>query len=239
MSEPEEAHSEGAPEWMVSYADMITILMSFFVVMFSMAGSKNPKKEDPVMMSLRRQFGRFVGVPATTFLPNPSSLPQKNGQKPTAAVHDSKTAGLVGDHKHVATVRAGDQHALGGVLFFKGQAVELSADQHRELQEIGRQLAGKPQKIEVRGHTGNRAVQPDGLVGDNWDLAYQRCHAAAAYLVSLGISPARIRFGVSAQYDPAYTGLDPVEIQKNNRVEIFMLNEFTEDWHGDKASAGR
>ena len=46
MIEAEEPHGEGAPEWMVSYADMITILMSFFVVMFSMAGTKNTKKED-------------------------------------------------------------------------------------------------------------------------------------------------------------------------------------------------
>ena len=75
MSEPAEEHaSEGAPEWMVSYADMITILMSFFVVMFSMAGTKDAKKEDPVMMSLRRQFGRFVGVPSRQYVPSSSLL---------------------------------------------------------------------------------------------------------------------------------------------------------------------
>jgi flagellar motor protein MotB len=39
---------EGAPEWMVSYADMITIMMAFFVVMYAMAPKKDQeKKESP------------------------------------------------------------------------------------------------------------------------------------------------------------------------------------------------
>ena len=59
---PEESASEGAPEWMVSYADMITILMSFFAVMFSMAMSKEREKNVPMMKSLQRQFG---AVPTT------------------------------------------------------------------------------------------------------------------------------------------------------------------------------
>ena len=49
---------EGLAEWIMSYADMITILMAFFVVMYSMAGDKkeNPKVE-AVMGSLRNWLG--------------------------------------------------------------------------------------------------------------------------------------------------------------------------------------
>jgi chemotaxis protein MotB len=53
----EEPASEGAPEWLVTYADMITILMSFFAVMFSLAMSKHAKKDGPLIKSLQRQFG--------------------------------------------------------------------------------------------------------------------------------------------------------------------------------------
>lgn len=231
MSEPEESHGEGAPEWMVSYADMITILMSFFVVMFSMAGSKNAKKEDPVMVSLRRQFGRFVGVPAT-FLPPSQSSPKNSGSKPSPAGHESKAVGLPGDHSHVVTIRSGDQRTIGGVIYFKGRTTDLSDEQRRQLQEVAKDLAGKPQKIEIRGHTGNRPFPPDGKINDNWDVAYRRCHKTMDYLVLLGLDPARFRMGVSAQYEPVYGGRDPIELEKNSRVEIFMLNEFTEDLRG-------
>ena len=52
------------------------------------------------------------------------------------------------------------------------------------------------------------------------------------YLVSLGIDPARIRIGVSAQFEPVYAGSDPALLEKNSRVEVFMLNEFTQDMRG-------
>src|SRR5208282_4385038 len=57
---------EGLPEWIMSYADMITILMAFFVVMYSMAGApKDKKKEEAVMHALREQFGpKFPGLAA-------------------------------------------------------------------------------------------------------------------------------------------------------------------------------
>ncbi|MBI3461794.1 MAG: hypothetical protein HY000_01870, partial [Planctomycetes bacterium] len=52
---------EGLPEWIMSYADMITILMAFFVVMFSAAGKTDDVKIKAVMHSLRVWLGDFDG----------------------------------------------------------------------------------------------------------------------------------------------------------------------------------
>ncbi len=49
------------------------------------------------------------------------------------------------------------------------------------------------------------------------------------YLISQGVDPRRIRIGVAAQFEPLYTGHDPRLLEKNNRVEVFMLNEYMED----------
>jgi chemotaxis protein MotB len=225
----EEAHGEGAPEWMVSYADMITILMSFFVVMFSMAGSKDPKKEEPVIMSLRRQFGRFVGLPASQYIPAGSPLAEKTAGMRSTPHKDTRNRGLVGDHSRVNTVRSGDQPTIGGVLYFDDGVTQLSAEQQRQLQLTFKDLSGKPQKVEVRGHTLTRSQANNPAIRDNWDLAYQRCYNTMKYLVALGLDPRRIRLGVSAQYEPIYTGRDPLLLEKNSRVEVFMLNEFADE----------
>jgi chemotaxis protein MotB len=230
MSSPAEDHPhEGAPEWMVSYADMITILMSFFVVMFSMAGQKDGKKEEPVMQSLRRQFGRFVGLPASQFVPRDSAVSNKAVAVKMLPQKETKNRGLVGDHTRVSTIRPGDQATIGGVIYFAPGQVDLDKEQKKQLETTANDLGGKPQKIEIRGHTFNRAQSPDGKPQDNWDLAYQRCHKTMQYLVSQGIDARRIRFGVAAQFEPLYIGHDQNLTERNNRVEVFMLNEYMED----------
>jgi chemotaxis protein MotB len=222
----EEQASEGAPEWMVSYADMITILMSFFVVMFSMAGTKDPKKEDPVMNSLRKQFGRYVGM---TSIHTVSGLPMGKaaGHHPLPQ-HETHTRGLVGDNLRVSTVRVGDQPTIGGSIYFDNAKTDLSDEQKRQLDLLAKDLNGKPQKLEVRGHTVCRPQGADAKYRDNWDLAYERCHKTMEYLISVGLDPRRIRIGVSAQYEPLYTGRDPLLLERNNRVEVFMIGEFAD-----------
>lgn len=234
---PEEHSSEGAPEWMVSYADMITILMAFFVVMFSMAGTKDAKKEDPVMSSLRRQFGRFVGMPTSQYVPSSSALTAKAvAMKPTQQ-KEARNRGLAGDFPRVATIRPGDQATIGGVIYFDAGKTDLNDEQKRQLQTTAGDLAGKPQKIEIRGHTLARSPGADGKPRDNWDVAYERCHKTMQYLISLGIDPRRIRIGVAAQFEPVYGGRDPLLLEKNNRVEVFMLNEFSSDAGGQDGDA--
>ena len=77
----EEAKSGGAPEWMVTYSDMVTLLLTFFVMLLAMASFESPGRVDKVIESLRRAFG--VGG----YSPNPEKA-QKN---PSAHTSDSKT----------------------------------------------------------------------------------------------------------------------------------------------------
>ncbi len=56
-SKPEEK-PDGAPEWMVSFADMITIMMSFFVIMFALASGEAAKAKQQQQASSRRPSTR-------------------------------------------------------------------------------------------------------------------------------------------------------------------------------------
>ena len=81
MLSDHEEKPEGAPEWMVSFADMITILMAFFVVMFSIASGdsnndKRTKQQETVLESLQSRFGpKWKPFMTWNVMPGNSNLP--------------------------------------------------------------------------------------------------------------------------------------------------------------------
>ncbi len=224
---------EGLPEWIMSYADMITILMAFFVVMYSMAGApKDTKKEEAVFRSLREQFGpKWPGVAAIgsgAFVGKNSILAKLLATG--SAKSNKKTGGSdmrapLGDHPRVHTLRPGDQAVIGGILYFPESGSELAKEHLKQLQVANEEISGKSLTIEIRGHTSRRPVPKGSPYRDNWDLAYARCRHTMEQLVALGIDPKRIRMSVAADNEPLSGRVDPLARSQNSRVEVFMLNE--------------
>ena len=221
----------------MSYADMITILMAFFVVMYSMAGTRDEVKEQAVMKSLRHQFGAvlpgiptlgpggFINVnsPLASLSPSGDSKRRAKGNRGTPGRQSQ------GDHPRVHTLKPGQQAAVGGVIVFPEGSIAIEAEQRKQLQIAAEELGGKPQKIEIRGHTSGRPVPRGSQFRDHWDLAYARCHVAMQQLVKLGIDPKRIRLGVAADNEPLLPDGDVAARTQTSRVEIFMLNEVVAD----------
>jgi chemotaxis protein MotB len=116
------------------------------------------------------------------------------------------------------------------VLHFPEGSADLTPEAQRQLVSIAQQIAGKPQKIEIRGHTTNRPLPADSPYRDHWELAFARCRATLEYLVGLGLEPRRMRLTSAANYEPMHTGSDMVELAKNARVEVFLLGETVEDY---------
>lgn len=220
---------EGLPEWIMSYADMITILMAFFVVMYSMAGAKDKVKEEAVMKSLHRRFGPFASMPPGTLVPKDSPLAHEGGLGEQSGVEDEKGAhGGVSRRKaeRVAVSLPGDRVALGGILYFDPGADELSDADKQKLKNISLDLAGKPQRIEIRAHATGRPLPPDSPFRDHRDLAYARCRKVMDELIAFGIDPDRIRMGVASRESRASMVVDPRAANSDSVVEVFMLDEF-------------
>lgn len=221
MAAPEEHHEEGAPEWMVSFADMVTILMAFFVVMYSMGGQKDEKKEEAVMTSLRQHLGRYPGVPAGRLVPRNSKLLK------LAALPDETGKKIRGkQNSNIPPQQPGEPLALGGYLYFDAVTESLPEEGQRQIALAAEILSGKPQRIEVRGYTTRRPLPQDSAFADHWELAYARCRQTMQELIKLGIEPNRIRLGIAAQQATSAKATDPRLLVKQCRVEIFMLNEF-------------
>lgn len=203
-----EEKPEGAPEWMVSYADMITILMSFFVVMFSIASGdsnsgKRSKQQQVVIESLQYRFGpKWKPFMSWSIMPGNSFLPGGGkglGSKaPVPAVGDPGGTMLV-KKKERARIRVpgeGDTIAIGGLVRFQPGNATLAANQDDAIQRITGELRGKPQIVEIVATATRSPLPPGCSFRDRWEVGYARCRATAALLAAASIEPERFRLSV-------------------------------------------
>jgi chemotaxis protein MotB len=154
-------------------------------------------------------------------------------------VKRTKGRPTAGERPRSETQRQGKQAAIGGVLYFADGATQLTKAHEKQVQHAVEEIAGKPQRIEVRGHTARRPLTASGPPRDNWDLAYARCRTTMDQLVKGGIDPRRIRLGVAADNEPLNGGEDALSLSQSARVEIFLLDEFVDREEVEQAAPPR
>jgi chemotaxis protein MotB len=239
MAIEEDSDKAGAPEWLLTYGDMMSLLLTFFIMLAGMSSIKQVEKYQAIADSMRRQFGHeatvFSAVPGdVTFLNSPFRFLASLGRAKRKDTADGGTyaKAIAGDNPFVQTIRPGKDSIVGGVIYFPEDSAELTEDNKRSLRAIIPQIIGKPQKIEIRGHTSRRPVDADGIVRDHWDLAYQRCYNTMQYLIEQGIERERIRLGAAAANEPLDSGIDPELRKRNARVEVLLWDERIDDLNG-------
>lgn len=237
----EEEPDPGIPEWVVTFGDMMSLLLTFFIMLVSMSEMKQEEKFQAMAESMHEQFGHdrsLASLIPGNIRPRNSALEHiasmGRAKKKDTANGGQKKKSVTGENEQVQIVRPGDDSSIGGVVYFDESATELTEENKRDLQLIIRQIAGKPQKIEIRGHTSRRPVQPDSDLRDHWDLAYARCRSTMEFLIEQGIDPARIRLGPAAAGEPLYNGVDPDRLKRNSRIQILMWDERVQDLESAK-----
>ncbi len=274
---PRPSSEGGAPEYMVSYADMITIMMAFFVVLYATTSGigKDDRGHDAaakatqegklsggsgegtsgrqgygtgrqdaatgqpaapaeqwqrIVESLNNRFGPgwtisncWTGGPGTVR----GSLADERPQQTTTHRGGLFARGLPGGNRQgIVTTDPGDDFAHSGWIFFDEGSATLTAEQEHKLATLAKELAGKLQKVEIRGHTSKRPLPSGGAYRDHLDLAYARCRAVQQCLVAHGIDARRLRLAVAGENEPVEARDDPVRQQRNSRVEVRLLNEW-------------
>ncbi|MCA9143476.1 MAG: OmpA family protein [Planctomycetales bacterium] len=236
----EEEDVMGIPEWVVTFGDMMSLLLTFFIMLVSLSEMKEEEKYQALVESMKQQFGHTKAQ--TSLIPG-DLRPRNSALSKIATMGRAKRLDTMqggdkvqaptGDHPRVIIVRPGTKTGIGTVIYFDEAAADLS-DEHRViLSQQGDVMQGKSQKIEVRGHTSHKPVTSGSGLRDNWDLAYQRSRNVMQYLIQdLNIDARRIRMSVAGPYEPAHIGTDDKKLRQNPRVEVYMLDEVISDTVG-------
>jgi len=236
----DEDQGAGVPEWVVTFGDMMSLLLTFFIMLVSLSEIKEKEKFQALVESLQRQFGyrdSQVSITPGNVRPRNSNLRRLAtlGRARRFDTHrgGDRVSAPVGDYPQVRIVRPGSRTTVGTAITFEEGQTILTAAQQEILKKQAIEFGGKPQKIEIRGHTALRPLA--GGAGDNFDLAYQRCRIVEQFLVDQGIERRRLRMSVAGPNEPIHSGADPLQLTQNPRVEVFALEEYVEDLLGEGA----
>jgi len=212
---------KGGGAWKVAYADFVTAMMAFFLVMW-LVGQKEGVKEavaeyfrdppDPFAIFDEANKSRKPGPEKDErpeHQPQPD-LPPEDAKKPRAVRFETS-----------------DRSNIGTVIFFDEFSATPTEESRQQIKDLAPLLAGKPQTIEVRGHASRRPLPEGSEYKDAWQLCYARCIAVMKLLEEAGIPAKRIRLAQSAGYEPLATDVNDELQNKNPRVEVYLLNDIS------------
>lgn len=229
----EEPEEPGIPEWVVTFGDMMSLLLTFFIMLVSLSEVKEEKVYQAMVDSMRQQFG---------YRKTPKSLTPGESRPRTSAYAILSTTGRakkqdtarggvpekapVGEQRHVRIIRPGQLTAIGSVIFFDLGSEKISPAASRVLSAAAQQLRGKPQKIEIRGHASAEYAARTSGTEDEVGLAFRRAARVRRFLIEReGIAPVRFRVSSAADSEPMNRNGASGEIAPNARVEVFLLDE--------------
>lgn len=205
--------------WLVSYADFITLLFAFFVVLFA-TGQSDKRKKAELAESIQSAFsemGIFEShVKAQSRSPASESLPmtrrrlmevaQPEIAKGVIAVHDSP-GGLV-----ISLQEAG---------FFESGAASIRSSALPVLDRIAALLPDVPLRVE--GHTDNIPIHT-AQFASNWELSSSRASSIARLLLEHDNVHAReLSVAGYAEFHPAADNSTTEGRARNRRVDIVLL----------------
>jgi chemotaxis protein MotB len=237
--------SGGGGAWKVAYADFVTAMMAFFLVMWITSQGQDVKQaiagyfQDPWGTSSELQAPASL-LPSEMHgdaqsLTMPEKLP--HGKKPGIADSDEKNADARAQsrwaqNRKVHFIQDTDHTSPALVLQFDETSAELSPQSIEQLKRLLPVLVGKQNRVEVRGHTTRRPLPADSPYRDLWQLCYARTAETMKYLEKHGVEPERIRLSQAGAYEPITNRIESAWQKQNSRVEIFLLSELADDLPG-------
>jgi chemotaxis protein MotB len=230
---------ENAERWLLTYADLITLLMVFFVVLYSMSSADSSKWQE-VSAALQAAFnvdvlqgrsttsisdggGSSLAPPPVDTLINDTEVPQvarlNNKIAEVLATITNQTPDVsVGIDSEGIVIRLS-----GSYLFDSGRA-ELKPNSMALLDAIATELRPLDNEIRIDGHTDSTPIE-SARYPTNWELSVARALAVTRHLSeSDGVQASHLTAAGYGEFRPLVPNDNREDRAKNRRVEIHLLS---------------
>ncbi len=220
----------GMMRWLLTYSDLITLMMAFFVIMYAMSKA-DVAKFNALKSSLAVAF-RTDGSASSLIYNQQGTQPVEQAisvdsrrdaedfqdiiRKVQASIQDQRQVAFIVDERGL-TVRF-----LDNILFDSGSA-GLRAEGHAMLDAVGMALKNSTRYVRVEGHADNLPINTVQFPS-NWELSAARSIAVTRYLVDKhGADPRRLSSLGYGEFRPLYPNTTDENRAKNRRVDIVIL----------------
>ncbi len=230
------------PEWLAAFGDLMSLLLTFFVLLLSMS-SMDAKKIQEAIGSLagalsvleggtRMELSREkIELSTTQEMQLNKSKTKDNGtMQQLGQIVSEVNEILKSTGSPNITLEEAEKGFLlrlpSSLLFAPGDARIVNDDAILFLKRIALIIKKLPKNVMINaiGYTDNTPPPPNSPYKDNWELSTARGVAVVKELIRDGVDPKRLISSGKAQFDPVASNATPEGRAKNRRVELYFFS---------------
>ncbi len=215
-------HDEGGAHggsWKIALADMMTVLMAFFLVMW-LASIVEPEKRAQLADALMNMGKKPEAVPEEDSGPPPEKRTIIEELKPITA---REVKGVLKDTKNVEVEETPEylRITLKSDHFFESGRATITDKVREELEKLAELLAGQPHPITITGYTDSVPIH-NLQFPSNWELSAARAATVARVFIDMGVDKRLITVQGRADNDPVAPNSTKFGRSMNRRVVILL-----------------
>jgi len=240
-----EAPKAEVPEWVLTFGDLMSLLLCFFILLAAFSELKKPREYQEVVDSVNEAMGASNGFGMSRFFErsNNSMISYKDdvGQRDQSKKNTDQNVdpNVPGKEEKVAVVQEGARHAIGASIIFEAGSYELTKRDEEVIQtQIAPKIRGQKYICPVVGHSWGIEEKRSGLNFD--ELAYRRAQSVKDFLVrECAIDPGILRVESAGNAEPmSLDGGSGQGAVANRRVQVYQTGRTVDQTHPDPDFTG-
>jgi chemotaxis protein MotB len=236
----------GVPEWVLTYGDLMSLLLCFFILLAAFSELKQPREYQRVLEAIKEALGSSGGMGLAKLeaqITNSvhSQLPEqakRDGQKRNT--DETPIPNVSGQAPRSTVIHQADRAAIGGSLAFDPGTYQLPVSVQRTLKfEIAPLIRDQRYVVHVTGHSWGPQDRISGM--SHAELSFKRAEAVVEYLIQdCEVSPQILRIVASGEQEPMQGSLDVGNSSASNRrVQLYQTGQTVDQMHPDPSFTGR
>ncbi len=224
----EESGGGGAPGWMVTYGDLMSLLLTFFVLIVSFSSIQNVKFQK-ALGSLKAALGVLPKEESVVYqreilVPQLADKSRKHIKRIARELQRIVDARGLGNNIRLEVTPKGLLIRIDSpVLFDLGEAT-IKPEAYPILDKVVEMTKMWPNKIRIEGHTDDLPIHTRKFPS-NWELSTARALSVLRYFLGKGVEPRRLAAVGYGEYHPLVPNTSAENRAKNRRVEIYIERE--------------